>query len=821
MARTTTATSKVPTAREVARAQRQHDNKQNRKDTRRAWLRSRAHRNRHHGVPLAIDTSALITGCIGHYADPTTAVITGITSAALVGIPAALSGMSERERGFTSGHGTGAAAWTVCSAVFGPFNPLVAATGALGAITAQFGWVESRKIRTTTSTSKADKKHAAQWNGTGKDEDAPGLLERAGLGGVVLVFTEVVWSADGQRRIGMNYHIDLAGSGKRREQAMNSAKAIEAELPGRARQGAVTMLDNEDDTNHVIAQVIWRKPWNEDTKLVHPIVEHFDEIADFVNAAIERKLSGGDGPEIEARDEIKHLLPNMATIRNPLYIGETTDGSPAHRKVWQKGHGAHHEMGIGKTGSGKTSDINSEIMSTLPTRDCLIWVIDVSSKRGKDFAGWGSCIDWMATEINEATAMLRNAINIADGRGKEYRKGGNVTPGTAPTIRIIIDEFSALYKALQDVVFSTLGRLTKEGRSQNVSVEVWSQRGTQDDFGYGFATIRSQFTQSVALQVKDEGEVGFVLSDPNVPGDPTKWGKGEGIEEDGLTGKQVHRKSCFIDQGDEDDELDLGVIPEIAALYAPFRPALDDKSLKYTDKHYANRNTNRPDNPLLTPAIVAEKHQPEPIENDDELAERVERISTNTQWLSAFLNGEFRVNTSGEFASDAEQENDDMSDTDTPTMNLSEMAAQMGITSGDDYMGREERSTSAQAEFEHADAKRGTQLAELDQRIEQIPTEHASMSMAEAFGQAEVTMYSDDDPLKSFCVAELGKASTKGIPTGTIASRYAERTGEKAPSTTTVVARLKCLHAEGKSKVAGAGRGVRWYRPDQAPDDAR
>ena len=813
-----TANTTQPTARQIAREDRKDQKRKERRQKRREWLRSTAHRQRHHGLPLAIDTSAAITGCLGHYASPTAAVISGAASAFTIGVPAALCALSDRERRFTSGHGLGSAAWSVAASVFGPFNPLVGAAGAIGAVTAQFGWVESRKVRTIRSSCKADKKHEAQWNSTTEADGHPGVLERAGLGGAALVFTETVWSADGLRRIGMNYHIDLTGSGKRSGQALSMATAFEAELG--TRKGAVQLFDDENDANHVIAQVIWQKPWGPETVLVHPIERHFDEISDVVNSAIEHTVSGGTSEPIEIRDEIRGLLPNMASVRNPIYIGETPDGSAAYRRVWQKGHGAHHHLGIGKTGSGKTSDLNTEILSLLPCRDVLIWVIDVSTKRGKDFAGWGSCIDWMATDVQSATQMLKDAVNIADGRGREYRQGGNVTPGKAPTIRIVIDEFSALYKSMGDVVFSTLGRLTKEGRSQNVSVSCWSQRGTQDDFGYGFATLRSQFSQSTALQVKDAGEVGFVLSDPEVPGDPTKWGKGEGVEEDGLTGNQEHRKSCFVDQGDEEDETDLGIIPHIAALYAPFRPTLDEPSAKYASKAYHERHLNRPENPLLTPAVLAEQRKPEQIENDDELAARVNRIATNTDWLAAYMRGEFRVNTAGEFGDDAGSEEDDM--LPNGSVDLATMAAEFGISTSEDAMARDARAEGAQATLTAQNTERDQQIAELDRKLSGLDGENSGLSLEDAFGKADVKAYPDTDALKQFCVRALGKAGPKGVSTGQIAKEYAAETGEKAPSTTTVVARLKDLHSnDSTARAAGQGRSVRWYRADQAPDNAQ
>ncbi|MBA8827838.1 hypothetical protein FHX42_005245 [Saccharopolyspora lacisalsi] len=813
MGKSVTKPPKPPTAKKVAREHRKHDKKQDRKQKRRAWLKSRAHQNRHHGVPLAVDATAVLTGCVGHYADPTTAVITGAVSAATIGVPVALGALSERERGLVSAHGLGAAAWAVAGSVFGPVNTLVSAAGAVGAITAQVSWIESRKVRTTVNSAKIDKKNAETWNGDG------GVLSRVGMPGAGLFATETVWSADGQRRIGMNYHIDLAGSGVRVEQALQLGPSLAAEIPGRLRQGAVTVLDDEEDTNHVIARVVWVKPWSEHTKLEHPIVTHLDEIRQQVNAAVEYHLSDGATGEMDIPDHIKHLLPNMSSIKNPFPAGEIDDGSTHYKEFWRKGYGSLHGLKVGFTGSGKTVDINSEITSLMPCRDALVWVIDVSMKAGKDFAAWGDCIDWMGNDPKKAAAMLRQAIAFADGRGKEYRNSSILSPATAPAIVILIDELSALWKQLPELCSSMLTRGTKEFRSQGIILRTASQRGSQEGYGHGFAEFREMLVANELLKVKKAAEAAFTLSDTeNLPGNPEKFTYGEAVEENSITGKQVHRKGYFVDIGDDEDEDDHGVIPELASLYGPFRPTLDAPTMKYATPDYLNRTTASGENPLITPEMVTKPRTPEPITTEDELAEHVEGIRTNTEWLGSHLSGDFRINTTGPYDDDTDGEDDDMNT--APEMHITDIAKKMGITTGDDEMVREQRAAIMQAQHDADDARRGDELADLDRRLEQMPAEHANKDAAEAVGQVTVKQFPDDDPIKAFCVQQLGKASTKGIQTGEIAARYAEHSGKKAPSKTTVVDRLKDLNAHGKAKAAGSGRGVKWFRADQAPEDA-
>lgn len=802
---------KPKSSRQVAREQRRIDKKEARRERRRAWLRARAHRNRHHALPLGIDLAALTTATIGHTASPTTALIAGAAASAAIGVPAALGALSTRERRTVAAHGTGAAVWSLAASIFGPASPLVASVGALGAITAQFGWVESRRVRTTVSTSKVDKKRASEWNGEN------GVLARSGLRGATMFATESIWSADGQRQIGMIYHIDLAGSGVQVSHALTLGPRIEAEHPSRLRRGAVTMAADEDDANHLMVQVLWRKPWTLDTKIVHPIAEHLDEIRELVNAAIEYEQSGGTvGGPVEIPAHLKRLLPNMSSIKDPIPAGELPDGSLHYKPFWRKGYGAIHGLKIGFTGSGKTVDINSEIASLLPCRDALIWVLDISIKRGKDFEAWGPCIDWLATTPEEAKDMLKQAIVFADGRGQEYRRSSILSPSMAPTIVIFIDELSALWKQMPELCASVLSRATKEFRSQNLVLRTASQRGSQDDFGLGFAGVRQMLAYNELLRVKTEAEADFTLSDTsNLPGDPTRFVYGEAIEENSITGQQFHRKGFWLDIGDDEDENDLGIIPDIVSVYAPFRPVLDERTMKYATDAYLNRSRPGVQNPLLTPEAVAQPRTPEPIGSDDDLAERVASIKTNTDWLTAFMNGEFRINTYEEKPKEGEVESS------VPVMDLADLTANVGIPTGDDELVREQRASTMQQRLQQANMRTAAAIAELDSKLAKISEAEAALSLEDAFGQAPVKTFPDSDPLKQFCLKELGRASRAGISTGQLADRYAKRSGGKRPSTTTVMARLKDLHAAGKACVAGAGRAVRWYRADQAPSDAR
>lgn len=811
-----------------AKAQEKAEKKQIRHDKIKAKSRAVASRNSHQVRPLAINVSALATGIMLHDVSPTIGASVGLAAAAATAVNTWLGrNMSDAERKHTVVHGLGAAGWAALAGLAGPFTPALGVAGGIGAIVAHATWAERRSIRKPTTAERAT---SSEWNAVADTNHAntkDGILSRAGFPGAVMFHRDPIRDANGTQ-IGFRYHVDISDADCTADWFVSQAPAkIAKELPGRTRKGAVTVYENDEDVNHVILEVIWQKQWSMDVDLLHPIVQYLPELTNLVHTAIENHQAGGvdaNGDPIKPVAIPRHLrrfMPNMATIRDPLIKGLKEDQSYATEQVFRKGYGTLHKFGVGWTGSGKTSDINSEIASMLPCRDVVIWAIDVSAKRGKHFAPWGSCIDWLAVEIPDANAMLKAVVNIANARGRHYRNGAVVSPKTAPVLVLIIDELPALWEELgSEKMNEFLSSLARQARAQGIRLEAWGQRGVQTDYGFGFKSFVSQCGSRTLLKVTEEHEAGFVVKHPElIQTDVTKMLAGEGIDQDAMTGEMTHRRGWLVreadDEADEDTFEAIGDIPGVAALYAPFRPKLDAVSAQAAGEAYANRTAVIPNNPLLTPQEVTRPRvvvEP-PVSEDDQDAV-ISQVRTNISWLDAILDGRLTVSGIHAFTEDGEP----VSDNEESQMNVTELDAsaallEMGVPTGESHAAREKRGQMMREIVDNQLAEAVSEVEAIAKGVATIPT---GTSLTEAVGRTETPQrYADDDPIVKAALALMGKHGSKGAPVGAIVDELA-KTGKKK-SRETVLSRLRDLANRKQAVMAGTGRGARWYLPHHAP----
>lgn len=804
-----------------ARAKRRAENKARKRKQRKDALIELMWRQSHHGRPLAINLEALITASLVHYIpeyfdDPNLALTVGggfaAGSAVVTAITTMLGRLSEEERKLIAYHGLGATAWTLLASILGPFETMTGIGGLLGMVASHATWAERRNIRKPAIEERVV---FEDWNGANDDDEDNGILARAGFPGTRMTGREPMHDANG-RQIGIRYHVDLTGSGITADSMITlGPKKLAAELPGKTRKGAVKVLDDEDDVNHVIIEVIWHKQWSMDTPLLHPVVEHLADLHELVQSAVEHRLSGDTSNAVEIPTHLKYLMPNMATVRDPVLIGIKEDQGPAYEQIYKRGYGTIHEFGVGFTGSGKTTSINAEICSLLPCRDVVIWAIDVSAKRGKHFRPWGGCVDWLATEASEALDMLKAIKNIADERGRAYNKSAVVSPRTAPVIVLIIDELPALWDELgSERCNDFLGSLSKQARSQGICIKAWGQRGIQTDYGHGFQSVISQMGQRRLMKVKKASEAGFVLSNADLlQVDPTKFLPGEGVLEDIFTGEQMHHRGFVVREADDEIEDDIGDIPMVAALYAPFRPSLDAVSVKAAGDPYAQRQVIIPDNPLLTPQEVMSPRVTTPAKNEDEVDEVVRQLSTNIGWLDAMLDGRLTVSGITLGDNDTIEEMNTMNST-APELDTGKVLADLGIPLGGSDSAREKRSTMLSSMLHQQMAPAQADLDEMHAQLAAIPK---GTSLADAAGRVEPPkQFPDDDEIAVAALTVLGRASTKGAQNSQIASEIEKETGRK-PSPEAIRQRLRDLAFRGKVVLDGKNRGARWYLPHHAP----
>lgn len=819
MANATKVKSPKAQAKADAKAKSKADKKKARRDKVKAQSRALASRNSHQVRPLMINGSAVTTGVLLHEISPTIGAAFGLSAAALTAVNAWLGRLSDNERKHIAIHGLTAAAWSALAGVVG-FTPMVDVAGLVGFIASHLTWAERRGVRKPAASERAT---ATEWNAVAEDvNERDGILARAGWPGARMFYREPITDAK-DNQIGFRYHIDLSEADTTADAFILSAPAMIAKhLPGRTRQGAVTAHGVEDDVNHVYLDVIWRKQWDLNTSLLHPIVQHLPELTELVHCAIEHHQSGGATEPIVIPRHLRRLMPGMATVRDPLIKGFKEDQSYATETIFRKGHGTYHKFGVGKPGSGKSSDINAEIASLMPCRDALVMVIDVSAKRGKHFEAWGSCIDWLATEIHEANALMKAIVNIINARGRAYRNGAIVSPKTAPTIVLIIDELPALWDAMgSERMNKFLGSIARQARAQGVRLELWGQRGAQTDYGNGFHSVITQCDSRTLLKVTHESEAAYVLNNAElVQNNVTTMLPGEGIDQDAMTGEMTHRRGWLVREGD--DEADegtfesLGDIPAIAALYAPFRPKLDAVSAQAAGEAYANRRVVLPDNPLLTPEeVVTPRVTVEPPVSEDDQDAVISQVRTNISWLDAMLDGRLSVPGITSITEDGDAV---MNDEDETQMNIAELDAasvllDMGIPTGESDTAREQRGEMMRANL---DQQLAGATAELDQLDAAIATIDPTLGLSDGAGRVdEPQAFPDEDPIIQAALEIMGKHGSQGAPVGAIVAAL-EKTGKK-PSAETVRTRLRDLANRKKAVLSGSGRGARWYLAHHAP----
>ncbi|GAB3161832.1 hypothetical protein GCM10027258_79580 [Amycolatopsis stemonae] len=821
MANATKVKSPKAQAKADAKAKAKAEKKKARHDKLKAQSRALASRNSHQLRPLMINGSALTTSVLLHEISPTIGAAFGLSAAAVTAVNAWLGRLSENERKHIAVHGLSAAAWSALAGLVG-FTPMVDVAGLVGLIASHLTWHERRGVRKQGVSERAT---SNEWNAVSDEgDDRDGILARAGWPGARMFYREPITDAK-DTQIGFRYHIDISEASTTADAFVVSAPAMIAKhLPGRTRKGAVTAHAIEEDVNHVYVDVIWRKQWSMETSLLHPIVQHLPELTELVHCAIEHHQSGGATEPIVIPRHLRRLMPGMATVRDPILKGFKADQSYATETIFKKGYGPFHKFGVGKSGSGKTSDINSEIASLMPCRDAIVWAIDVSAKRGKHFAPWGSCIDWLATEIPDANAMLKAIVNIINARGRHpaYRTGAVVSPKTAPTIVLIIDELPALWEALgSERMNKFLANIARQARAQGVRLELWGQRGVQTDYGNGFHSVITQCDSRTLLKVLHETEAGYVLNNAElVQNDVTAMLPGEGIDQDAETGEMTHRRGWLVREGD--DEADegtfeaLGDIPAIAALYAPFRPKLDAVSAQAAGEAYANRKVFLPDNPLLTPEeVVTPRVTVEPPVSEDDQDAVISQLRTNISWLDAMLDGRLSVPGITAITDDGEavMTDEDDSQMDIAELDTASVLLDLGIPTGESDAAREQRGEMMRAQL---DKQLAGATAELDELTSAIATIEPTVTVAEAAGRDEAPQaFPDDDPIIRAALEIMGRQGSKGAPVGEIVAALGK--AGKTPSSETVRARLRDLANRNKAVLAGSGRGARWYLTHHAP----
>ncbi|MBO2449043.1 cell division protein FtsK [Actinomadura barringtoniae] len=203
-------------------------------------------------------------------------------------------------------------------------------------------------------------------------------------------------------------------------------------------------------------------------------------------------------------DAIPWPGPSVSSITEPIDLGPFEDATPAQVHLKRR-----HGLIGGATGSGKSGVINVLMGNLSACTDAVIWAIDL--KRGMELQPWSACIDRLATNPEQASALLRDAVTILEGRAEWLAAHGQrVWEPTSdmPALVILIDEYAELADEAPDAI-SDADSIGRRGRAVAVQLIAATQRPTQKAMGRG--ALRSQMDVRLSFRVRERRDVDLIL----------------------------------------------------------------------------------------------------------------------------------------------------------------------------------------------------------------------------------------------------------------------------------------------------------------------
>jgi S-DNA-T family DNA segregation ATPase FtsK/SpoIIIE len=262
--------------------------------------------------------------------------------------------------------------------------------------------------------------------------------------------------------------------------------------------------------------------------------------------------------------------PSVASITEPVDLGPFEDASPC-RVLFMRQHGLFG----GTTGSGKSGGLNVLMGNLVACRDVVIWGIDL--KKGMELGPWRSCIGRLATNPEQAMALLRDAVAILQARAELLAATGRrvweISPDM-PALVIIIDEYAELADDTPDAMSDT-DSIARLGRAVAVTLIAATQRPTQKAMGQG--AVRSQMDLRICFRVREPRDVDLIL--------------GQGMLRAGWDAHNLNAPGKFLVSAPGHDSpkraraylLTDEVVAGTAARYASNRAALDEESRRAVD----------------------------------------------------------------------------------------------------------------------------------------------------------------------------------------------------------------------------------------------
>jgi S-DNA-T family DNA segregation ATPase FtsK/SpoIIIE len=191
----------------------------------------------------------------------------------------------------------------------------------------------------------------------------------------------------------------------------------------------------------------------------------------------------------------------VTSITRSLPLGLFEDGRPVGVLLLRR-----HVLIGGMVGSGKSGILNVILAYLITCVDVRVWGIDL--KGGMELQPWQACLDRLATTLDQARALLADAVGELDRRAMLLADIGvrvwEPAPAS-PALIIIIDEYAELPPEAHEHADS----IARRGRAVAVNLVAATQRPTQDAMGHG--AVRSQMDVRICLRVRERRDVDLIL----------------------------------------------------------------------------------------------------------------------------------------------------------------------------------------------------------------------------------------------------------------------------------------------------------------------
>jgi S-DNA-T family DNA segregation ATPase FtsK/SpoIIIE len=203
-------------------------------------------------------------------------------------------------------------------------------------------------------------------------------------------------------------------------------------------------------------------------------------------------------------DAIPWPGPSVTSITQPIDLGPFEDAQPCRVPFLRR-----HAIFGGSTGTGKSGGLNVLMANLTACADVVIWAIDL--KKGMELKPWAPCIGRLATTLEQATALLRDAVAILQARAELLAATGRRVWEPSPympALVIIIDEYAELADDAQDAM-GYADSIARLGRAVAVTLVAATQRPTQKAMGQG--AVRSQMNLRICFRVRERRDVDLIL----------------------------------------------------------------------------------------------------------------------------------------------------------------------------------------------------------------------------------------------------------------------------------------------------------------------